>query len=125
MLKRIIVFFVMALFLLNSFGVFAVDDNFIIEDVSAFTGKLYLSDFVDYGVVLKDVKPLCEGEKYKAYAKALEYNEIGTYKDNIISRSSKKELDINSLAWYLDMEVKVIAAKMHDGNFRILMVETK
>lgn len=93
-------------------------------DVTGYTAKLYLADWVDGGVVLKDVKPLVVSPETQNVAAKLEYSSISIFEGNIYSKNGA-ELDLTSLAWYLDMDVKFMTAHLSDGSYRIIYLVTQ
>lgn len=113
-----------ALIIVSAMPVFAFDENKIITNLSSYTGILFLSDWRDEGIVLKNVKPIIENEENTAIAAQLEYTEIPTFGGNIKNGSNGEELDLSSLAWFLDMNVKVTVATLADGGYRIVSVTT-
>ncbi len=113
-----------ALVLLTGFSAFADDNIPTITDVSGYTAELYLSDWADGGVVLKNVKPIAETPETAAVAAQLEYSEVSVFEGNIYSKTGA-ELDLSSLAWYLDMNVKFVAAHLSNGGYRIIYLVTQ
>lgn len=99
------------------------EDNMIIG-LSGYTATLYLSDWVDEAVVLTNVKPVLESPETLAVASQLEYTGVSTFSGNIYSKTGA-ELDLNSLAWYLDMNVRFVAAHLADGSYRIIYMVTQ
>lgn len=118
----VLVFLIISAQLLSAF---ALDENRLITDVYRCSGSLYLSDWKSGSVVLKDVKPLTEGDSAAAAAGQLEYTEIPAFDGNIRSGATGEELDLSSLAWFLDMEVEVTVASLAGGELRIISVVTK
>ena len=78
----------------------------------------------DEGIVLKNVKPVIVNEENTAIAAQLEYTEIPAFGGNIKNGSNGEELDLSSLAWFLDMNVKVTVATLAGGGYRIVSVTT-
>lgn len=113
-----------ALILVSAMPVFAFDENKIITNLSSYTGILFLSDWKDEGIVLKNVKPVIVNDENTAIAAQLEYTEIPAFEGNIKNGSNGEELDLSSLAWFLDMNVKVTVATLADGGYRIVSVTT-
>ena len=103
-----------ALIIVSAMPAFAFDENKIITNLSSYTGVLFLSDWKDEGIVLKNVKPVI----------VLEYTEIPAFGGNIKNGSNGEELDLSSLAWFLDMNVKVTVATLAGGGYRIVSVTT-
>lgn len=95
-----------------------------IESADGYTASLYLSDWVDGGVVLRGIKPVKESPETLAAAKKLEYTEIPIFEGNIYDKNGK-QLDLESLAWYLDMEVKFVAAALDNDSYRIIYLVTQ
>lgn len=124
-MKKIVCMIVAATIMLTAVTGFAVEDDKIITDVYSFTGTLYLSDWVDGGIILTDVKPLLETEAGTSAAAMLEYTEVSAFDGNVINGTNGDELDLVSLAWFLDMEVQVVAARLADGGLRIISIVTK
>ncbi len=95
-----------------------------ITDVSGYTATLYFSDWVDGGVVLKNVKPVIESADTLVAASKLEYIRVPVFKGNIYSKNGD-ELDLDSLAWYVDADIKFVAAHLADGSYRIIYIVTQ
>lgn len=113
-----------ALIIVSAMPVFAFDENKIITNLYSYTGILFLSDWKDEGIVLKNVKPVIVNDENTAIAAQLEYTEIPAFEGNIKNGSNGEELDLSSLAWFLDMNVKVTVATLADGGYRIVSVTT-
>lgn len=113
-----------ALIIVSAVPAFAFDENKIITSLSSYTGVLFLSDWKDEGIVLKNVKPVVANDENTAIASQLEYTEIPAFGGNIKNGNSGEELDLSSLAWFLDMNVKVTVATLADGSYRIISVIT-
>ena len=106
-----------ALIIVSAMPAFAFDENKIITNLSSYTGVLFLSDW-------KDVKPVIVNEENTAIAAQLEYTEIPAFGGNIKNGSNGEELDLSSLAWFLDMNAKVTVATLAGGGYRIVSVTT-
>lgn len=113
-----------ALIIVSAMPAFAFDENKIITNLSSYTGVLFLSDWKDEGIVLKNVKPVIVNEENTAIAAQLEYTEIPAFGGNIKNGSNGEELDLCSLAWFLDMNVKVTVATLAGGGYRIVSITT-
>lgn len=129
MVKRMVclaagIIIILSSIMISPTEVFADDEDNTIVGLSGYTAVLFLSDWVDEGVVLKNVKPVLESPETLSVASQLEYTEIPTFAGNIYSKSGE-ELDLNSLAWYLDMNVKFVAAHLADGSYRIVYLVTQ
>lgn len=129
MVKRMVclaagIIIILSSIMISPAEVFADDEDNTIVGLSGYTAVLFLSDWVDEGVVLKNVKPALESPETLSVASQLEYTEIPTFAGNIYSKSGE-ELDLNSLAWYLDMNVKFVAAHLADGSYRIVYLVTQ
>ncbi len=103
---------------------FAVDPDKIVTDISMYSANLFLSDWEYGGVVLKNVTPYIADENTNALAAELEYNEVTAFDGNIVDGSSGAVLDLESLAWYLDMDVRITAARHTSGDIRIKSIIT-
>lgn len=95
-----------------------------IEYVMGFSGTLYLSDWIDGVVIIKDIKPVLNSTEALSAASYMEYNTISAFEDNIYTKSGA-ELDLSSLAWYIDTEIKFVAAKLSNGEYRIINILVK
>ncbi len=104
---------------------YALEDGKFVTEVYSFTGTLYLSDWEDEQVVLKDVTPVSDTDNSAAAAAELEYTAAPAFNDNISNGSDGSEMDLKSLAWFLDMKVQVTAARLADGSLRIIQIVTK
>lgn len=129
MVKRMVclaagIIIILSSIMISPAEVFADDEDNTIVGLSGYTAVLFLSDWVDEGVVLKNVKPALESPETLSVASQLEYTEIPTFAGNIYSKSGE-ELDLNSLAWYLDMNVKFVVAHLADGSYRIVYLVTQ
>lgn len=113
-----------ALIIVSAMPAFAFDENKIITNLSSYTGVLFLSDWKDEGIVLKNVKPVIENDENTAIAAQLEYTETPAFGGNIKNGNNGEELDLSSLAWFLDMNVKVTVATLAGGGYRIVSVTT-
>ena len=122
--KRIACLAAVLLLLVSGMTAFADDNIRTVTGLSGYIGRLYLSDWDGGGIVLTNVKPVIETPETLAVAAQLEYNEIPVFEGNIYSKDGS-ELDLNSLAWYLDMNVKVVAAHLDDGSYRLVYVVTQ
>ncbi len=124
-MKKIVCMIVAVTIMLTAVTGFAAEEDKIITDVYSFTGTLYLSDWIDGGIILTGVKPLLETEDSVSAASMLEYTEVSAFDGNVINGASGEQLDLVSLAWFLDMEVQVVAARLAGGGLRIMSIITK
>lgn len=108
----------------NFSQIFAAEDEKIITNVSAYTGTLFLSDWKDDSIILTNVKPLIETYEGNVIAGMLEYNEVSAFNQNVWNGSNGEELDLSSLAWFVDMDVKVVVAEMASGDIRVIHIST-
>lgn len=99
----------------------AIEPEKLITDVSILNAKLYLSDWNDNEVILTKVRPIRAADTAGTEAsKALEYTAVPAFDGNVWdAREGGAELDLKSLAWFLDMNVRVTAVKLADGTYRI------
>lgn len=95
-----------------------------ITSVMGFSATLYLSDWVDQSVIMTNVKPVLVSNDSAAAAKEIEYNAIPAFSGNIFTKSGD-ELDLSSLAWYVDTEVRFVAARLDSGEYRIINILTR
>lgn len=95
-----------------------------ITSVMGFSATLYLSDWVDQSVIMTNVKPVLVSNDSTAAAKEIEYNAIPAFSGNIFTKSGD-ELDLSSLAWYVDTEVRFVAARLDSGEYRIINILTR
>ena len=79
-----------ALIIVSAMPAFAFDENKIITNLSSYTGVLFLSDWKDEGIVLKNVKPVIVNEENTAIAAQLEYTEIPAFGGNIKTEAMAK-----------------------------------
>ena len=104
---------------------YAIEDSKVITDVASLSANLYLSDWNDNEVVLKNVKAVNTDDWVaNAAAPALEYTAVPSHYSNVWGKDGA-ELDLKSLAWYLDMDVQVTVAKLADGTYRIIYIKVK
>lgn len=123
MVKRIVCL-AAAVLLSAQTAVFAFDDGRTITAVAGYTANLYLSDWTDGSIVLKNVKPVVESPQNLVMAAELEYTKVPAFEGNMYSKDGK-ELDFTSLSWYLDMNVNIVAAHLADGSYRIICVAVR
>lgn len=109
---------------LNAMPAFAVADSKIVKSVSVHTGTLFLSDWESGSLVLQNVKPVLVNDETTGIASQLEYTAIPTFEGNILVEKTGELLDLSSLSWYLDMNVRVIVARLGDDSLRIISVVT-
>lgn len=101
-------------------SVFAADPGKLITEVSELSGKLYLSDWNDNELILTHVRPVRAADTAgTAAAAALEYTAVPAFYGNVWNGSDGSELDLKSLAWFLDMNVRITAVKLADGTYRV------
>lgn len=110
---------------LTPISAFALEEGKFVTEVTLCTGTLYLSDWEDEQVVLKDVTPVSDADNSAAVAAELEYTAVPAFNDNIRNGNDGSEMDFKSLAWFLDMKVQVTAARLADGSLRIIQIVTK
>lgn len=104
--------------------VFAMDPGKLITEVTVLKGKLYLSDWNDDEIILTKVRPIKSGDTAgTAAASALEYTAVPVFDSNIWDGRNGSELDLRSLAWFLDMDVRITAVKLADGTYRVESVK--
>ena len=99
----------------------AIEPGKLITDISVLNAKLYLSDWNDNEIILTKVRPIRAADTVGTEAsKALEYTAVPAFDKNVWDgRGDGAELDLKSLAWFLDMDVQIIAVKLADGTYRI------
>lgn len=122
-MKRIVciaVCIILVLSVVSPLAAFADEANTIVE-IMGFTGTLYLSDWIDNSVIVKDVKPVAESAAALAAAADLEYNAIPAFAGNIYDKNGT-ELDLSSLAWYIDTSVKFIVVRLSGGGYRVVRI---
>lgn len=124
LLIKIVCLMFAAVVIMPGISAFADAEAPSVTNVTGYTAKLYLSDWVGGGVVLKDVKPLAVSPETQSTASKLEYSSVPIFEGNIYSKSGA-ELDLTSLAWYLDMDVKFMTAHLSDGSYRIIYLVTQ
>lgn len=102
-------------------GAYAIEPGKLITDTAVLRGKLYLSDWNDNEIILTKVRPIRAADTVGTEAsKALEYTAVPAFDRNVWdSRDGGSELDLKSLAWFLDMDVQIIAVKLADGTYRV------
>ncbi len=103
----------------------AVEPEKLITDVSILNAKLYLSDWNDNEVILTKVRPIRAADTVGTEAsKALEYTAVPAFDRNVWdAREGGSELDLKSLAWFLDMDVRVTTVKLVDGTYRVERIQ--
>lgn len=122
-MKRIVciaVCIILVLSVVSPLAAFADEGNTIVE-VMGFTGSLYLSDWVDNSVIMKEVKPVVESAETLAAAAELEYNAISAFAGNIYAKNGTA-LDLSSLAWYIDTNVKFVVVRLSGGGYRVVRI---
>ena len=77
-----------------------------------------------FKTILTEQGAVIVNEENTAIAAQLEYTEIPAFGGNIKNGSNGEELDLSSLAWFLDMNVKVTVATLAGGGYRIVSVTT-
>ncbi len=102
-------------------GAHAIEPGKLITDTAVLRGKLYLSDWNDNEIILTKVRPIRAADTVgTAAAAALEYTAVPAFDRNVWDgRDGGSELDLKSLAWFLDMDVQIIAVKLADGTYRV------
>lgn len=123
MTKRILGLIVAIVVLTTSaLPVFAIEDSKIVKSVSLYTGTLFLSDWESGSLILQNVKPVLVNDETTAVASKLEYTEVPTFEGNISVEKTGELLDLNSLSWFLDMNVRFVVAKLGDNSLKIISV---
>ncbi len=99
----------------------AIEPGKLITETAVLNGKLYLSDWNENEVILTKLRPIRAADTIgTAAAAALEYTAVPAFAGNIWDgRENGSELDLKSLAWFLDMDVRIIAVKLADGTYRV------
>ena len=119
--KRLMILTLIAALASAPLSASAVDEGKIVTEVSMLNATLYLSDWNDNEVILTKIRPIRAADTAGTEAsKALEYTAVPAFDRNVWdAREGGSELDLKSLAWFLDMDVQIIAVKLADGTYRV------
>ena len=123
-MKKFMAALIIVLTVVGQFSVFGAEEEKIVTDLWVYTGNLYLSDWENGSIVVKDVKPVSQGEAAIAAAAEIEYTEVPAFDGNIRSAGGDW-LDLKSLSWFLDMDVRLTVARLSGGELRVFSIVTE
>ena len=124
--KRLMILTLIIASALAPLSAFAVDEGKIVTEVSMLNATLYLSDWNEGEIILKDISPVLSGDSAAASAAAaLEYTAVPAFDDNMVYAKDGSVLDAKSLAWFLDMKVRATVVKLTDGTYRVIGILVK